>query len=143
MNGKTRWLQDPLRVPIDPVTISLAAIDAMVSPDTLFRRRRRHASSVPNADVMTNWLRRAVTLEAGQDLVEYALLAGFVSLVAVATSSAVGQGVTVVYEGIDSQLQAVPGTRDSGTADEAFTSAWGRRGGVTPTADESDLERPE
>lgn len=92
---------------------------------------------------MTHWLRRAVTLQAGQDLVEYALLAGFVSLVAVAAISAIGEGVTVVYEGIDSQLQAVPGTRDSGTGDRTFTSAGRRRGGIAPTADESDLERPE
>ena len=118
----------------------------MVSPDTASRTRHRQASSTPaatNADVITNWFRRAATLEAGQDLVEYALLAGFVSLVAVAAIGAVGEGVSVVYVGIDSHLQTVPGTRDPGTDDRTPTSAPRRRGGVTPTAEESVFQRPE
>lgn len=46
--------------------------------------------------------------EAGQDLIEYALLAGFISLVAVAAITAVGVGVNQVYEGIEAQVLAIP-----------------------------------
>ena len=35
--------------------------------------------------------------ESGQDLIEYALLAGFISLVAVAAITTVGEGVNGVY----------------------------------------------
>jgi pilus assembly protein Flp/PilA len=45
----------------------------------------------------------------GQDLIEYALLAGFISLVAVAMVRAVGTGVNNVYSGINSQVVAIPG----------------------------------
>lgn len=37
----------------------------------------------------------------GQDLIEYALLAGFISLVAVVAITNVGTGVNAVYNNID------------------------------------------
>lgn len=47
--------------------------------------------------------------DEGQDLIEYALLAGFISLVAVTMIRAVGTGVNNVYSGINSQVAAIPG----------------------------------
>ena len=59
--------------------------------------------------MMKNLLNRFVRDEQGQDLIEYALLAGFISLVAVAMIRAVGTGVNNVYSGINSQVTAIPG----------------------------------
>jgi pilus assembly protein Flp/PilA len=50
-----------------------------------------------------------VSKEEGQDLIEYALLAGFISLVAVLAITNVGVGVNNVYNGIDTQVKAIPG----------------------------------
>ena len=52
---------------------------------------------------------RFVREEQGQDLIEYALLAGFISLVAVAAITQVGQGINGVYGNINTQVQAIPG----------------------------------
>jgi pilus assembly protein Flp/PilA len=52
---------------------------------------------------------RFVREEAGQDLIEYALLAGFISLVAVAAITAVGTGINLVYQNIDTQVGKIPG----------------------------------
>jgi pilus assembly protein Flp/PilA len=52
---------------------------------------------------------RFIRNDEGQDLIEYALLAGFISLVAVAMVRAVGTGVNNVYSGINSQVAAIPG----------------------------------
>ena len=46
--------------------------------------------------------------EKGQDLIEYALLAGLVSLVAVLAVLNVGSGVNTVWVGVDSQVSAIP-----------------------------------
>ena len=46
--------------------------------------------------------------ESGQDLIEYALLAGFISLVAVVAITNVGTGVNTVYGNIDTQVGAIP-----------------------------------
>lgn len=54
-------------------------------------------------------LKRFVREEKGQDLIEYALLAGFISLVAVIAITAVGVGVNGVYGNIDSQVANIPG----------------------------------
>ena len=53
-------------------------------------------------------LRRFVREDDGQDLIEYALLAGFISLISVLAIQAVGQGVLTVYEGVDSSVQQIP-----------------------------------
>jgi pilus assembly protein Flp/PilA len=52
---------------------------------------------------------RFVREEEGQDLIEYALLAGFISLVAVVAITNVGAGVNTVYGNVDAQVQAIPG----------------------------------
>jgi pilus assembly protein Flp/PilA len=46
--------------------------------------------------------------DQGQDLIEYALLAGFISLVAVLAITNVGTGVNAVYNNIDTQVGAIP-----------------------------------
>ena len=58
---------------------------------------------------MKNLLNRFVRDEQGQDLIEYALLAGFISLVAVVAITNVGTGVNNVYGNVNK-----PGRRDSG-----------------------------
>ena len=52
---------------------------------------------------------RFVRDDEGQDLIEYALLAGFISLVAVVAVTSVGTGVNSVYNTIDGQVRAIPG----------------------------------
>ena len=51
---------------------------------------------------------RFVRESEGQDLIEYALLAGFISLVAVVAITAVGTGVNAVYQNIDTQVGLIP-----------------------------------
>ncbi len=58
---------------------------------------------------MKNLFNRFVRDEQGQDLIEYALLAGFISLVAVAAITAVGTGVNSVYTELNSQVDKIPG----------------------------------
>ncbi len=53
-------------------------------------------------------LQRLVHDDQGQDLIEYALLAGFISLVAVLAITAVGTGVNTVYGNIDTQVGLIP-----------------------------------
>ena len=57
---------------------------------------------------MKTFMTRLFKDECGQDLIEYALLAGFISLVAVAAITTVGTGVNTVYGSIDTQVQAIP-----------------------------------
>ncbi len=45
-----------------------------------------------------------MTEESGQDLIEYALLAGFISLVSVLAVTAVGEAVNLEYEAIEGAL---------------------------------------
>jgi pilus assembly protein Flp/PilA len=58
--------------------------------------------------VMKNLFNRFMREDQGQDLIEYALLAGFISLVAVVAITNVGTGVNNVYNNIDGQVQAIP-----------------------------------
>ena len=44
----------------------------------------------------------------GQDLIEYALLSGLISLAAVTAVINVGGGVNSVWGGVDTQMAAVP-----------------------------------
>ena len=57
---------------------------------------------------MNKFFKNFVQDESGQDLIEYALLAGFISLVAVVAITNVGTGVNAVYGNIDTQVQAIP-----------------------------------
>jgi len=58
---------------------------------------------------MKTMFKRFVREEAGQDLIEYALLAGFISLVAVVAITNVGTGVNSVYGNIQTQVSKIPG----------------------------------
>lgn len=58
---------------------------------------------------MTQLIHRFVRDDKGQDLIEYALLAGFISLVAVLAITNVGTGVNNVYLGVEGQVAAIPG----------------------------------
>ena len=49
---------------------------------------------------MKNMIKRLMVEDSGQDLIEYALLAGFISLIAVAAIETVGTGVNSVYQNI-------------------------------------------
>ena len=51
---------------------------------------------------------RAVCEDAGQDLIEYALLAGFVSLVAITAITSIGTQVNSWYEGYDVTVKTIP-----------------------------------
>ena len=57
---------------------------------------------------MKDLFKSFVNDESGQDLIEYALLAGFISLVAVVAITNVGEGVNTVYGGLDAQVAAIP-----------------------------------
>jgi pilus assembly protein Flp/PilA len=50
-------------------------------------------------------LSRFVTEEHGQDLIEYALLAGFISLAAVAAITSIGPEIASIYGRADKTLQ--------------------------------------
>jgi pilus assembly protein Flp/PilA len=52
---------------------------------------------------MTN-LKRFLSEDSGQDMVEYGLLAAFVSIVAIAALRAIGPLVNTVYTGIQTAL---------------------------------------
>ena len=52
---------------------------------------------------------RLVREDEGQDLIEYALLAGFISLMAVVAITNVGSGVNTVYGNVQTQVAAIPG----------------------------------
>jgi len=58
---------------------------------------------------MKNLMMRLVREDEGQDLIEYALLAGFISLVAVTMITNVGAGVNGVYSNINTQVHNIPG----------------------------------
>jgi pilus assembly protein Flp/PilA len=57
---------------------------------------------------MKNLVTRFVREDAGQDLIEYALLAGFISLVAIVAITNVGTGVNTVYTNIDTKVKSIP-----------------------------------
>ena len=55
-----------------------------------------------------NILLSLVRDDRGQDLIEYALLAGFVSLLVVAVVTNLGVAVNGIYGGIDTQVALIP-----------------------------------
>ena len=57
--------------------------------------------------------KKFVREEEGQDLIEYALLAGFISLVAVTAITNVGKGINGVYTNINTQVASIPGAAGS------------------------------
>jgi pilus assembly protein Flp/PilA len=54
---------------------------------------------------MKNFIARFVRDEQGQDLIEYALLAGFISLVVVTAVTGVGTALTTHYEAVDTAVE--------------------------------------
>jgi pilus assembly protein Flp/PilA len=58
---------------------------------------------------MKNLFSRFIHEDQGQDLIEYALLAGFISLVAVVAITNVGTGVNKVYDNINTKVNSIPG----------------------------------
>ena len=54
--------------------------------------------------LMERWLRG----ECGQDLIEYAMLAGFISLVAIAAITSIGTVVDGWYVGYDATIKTIP-----------------------------------
>ncbi len=59
---------------------------------------------------MKQFAMRLMNEECGQDLIEYALLAGFISLAAVLAITNVGLGVNVVWGGVDTQMTTAAGS---------------------------------
>jgi pilus assembly protein Flp/PilA len=57
---------------------------------------------------MRRMLERLIAEDEGQDLIEYALLAGFISLVAIAAVTLVGQGVNNVFGGVKTKVDSIP-----------------------------------
>ena len=57
---------------------------------------------------MRTLIMKLIAGEHGQDLIEYALLAGFVSLVVVATVTNLGGAVNGIYSGLNTQVGAIP-----------------------------------
>ena len=60
-------------------------------------------------DQMKNLLLRLVREEDGQDLIEYALLAAFISLAAVAAITQLGTAINNIYTKISSTLEGAGG----------------------------------
>jgi len=56
---------------------------------------------------MTELLRRLITDDDGQDLLEYALLTGFVALATVAGVNALGGAINTAYTNWDANQQAI------------------------------------
>ena len=52
--------------------------------------------------------KRFLADDCGQDLIEYSLLAGLISLVAVTVIINVGTGVNGVWTGVDNSMTAIP-----------------------------------
>jgi Flp pilus assembly pilin Flp len=58
---------------------------------------------------MRVFIGKCIRDESGQDLVEYALLAAFISLVCTAAIGSIGSQVNAWYEGYDSTIKTIPG----------------------------------
>ena len=55
---------------------------------------------------MKNLIAQFVRDEQGQDLIEYALLAGFISLAVVAAVTSVGTSLNTLYSGVKTQVDS-------------------------------------
>lgn len=55
---------------------------------------------------MTELLTRVFRDESGQDLIEYALLAGFIALAVIATLILTGTALKTLYEAINTQINS-------------------------------------
>jgi Flp pilus assembly pilin Flp len=59
--------------------------------------------------MMRTLMVRALREECGQDLIEYALLAGFISVIAVTAITSIGSQVNSWYEGYGVTVSSIPG----------------------------------
>lgn len=59
--------------------------------------------------MMRTLMVRALREECGQDLIEYALLAGFISVIAVTAITSIGSQVNSWYEGYGATVSSIPG----------------------------------
>jgi Flp pilus assembly pilin Flp len=57
---------------------------------------------------MTRLLQRALRDERAQDLIEYAMLAGFISLIAITAITSIGSQVNNWYQGYDATIKTIP-----------------------------------
>jgi Flp pilus assembly pilin Flp len=57
---------------------------------------------------MTQLLQRALREERAQDLIEYAMLAGFISLIAITAITNIGSQVNLWYQGYDATIKTIP-----------------------------------
>ena len=55
-----------------------------------------------------SFIRKLVREDEGQDMIEYALLAGFISIVAIIALQAIGPLVNAVYVGVQNALPVAP-----------------------------------
>jgi len=58
--------------------------------------------------MMRRLVTRGLREESGQDLIEYALLAGFISIVAVTAITNIGSQVNAWYLGYDTTIKTIP-----------------------------------
>jgi Flp pilus assembly pilin Flp len=58
---------------------------------------------------MKRLLNQMLCEDSGQDLIEYALLAAFISIIAVAAITSIGLQVNSWYNGYDAQIKTIPG----------------------------------
>jgi Flp pilus assembly pilin Flp len=63
-----------------------------------------HERGAPMRRLLEGWLRA----ESGQDLIEYAMLAGFISLVAILAITSIGTQVDSWYQGYDATIKTIP-----------------------------------
>jgi Flp pilus assembly pilin Flp len=63
-----------------------------------------HERGAPMRGLLEGWLRA----ECGQDLIEYAMLAGFISLVAILAITSIGTQVDSWYQGYDATIKTIP-----------------------------------
>jgi Flp pilus assembly pilin Flp len=67
-----------------------------------------HAEVSENRTLVTALLRDFVRDERGQDLIEYGLLCGFITLGVVFAATNLGSATSGIYSGIDTQIAAIP-----------------------------------
>jgi Flp pilus assembly pilin Flp len=58
---------------------------------------------------MRRLITRALADDSGQDLIEYAMLAGFISLIAITAITSIGGYVNGWYEGYANTISTIPG----------------------------------
>ncbi len=63
-----------------------------------------HERGAPMRRLQECWLRA----ECGQDLIEYAMLAGFISLIAILAITSIGTTVDSWYQGYDATIKTIP-----------------------------------